>query len=197
MYDTTNDAVKQPDIVFLKGRKTTLRPVQKNDLANCLRWINDPEVTRFTRGFLPRTEKFEAEWYENLDKRKDDVVFSVIADDKHIGIMGIHGIEWKDRVASTGAIIGDKEYWGKGFGTDAKMQIMNYAFNTLNLRKLWSKVRAFNERSFKYCIKCGYVVEGTLRKQSFCDGEYFDEIVLGVFREEWLPVWEKYSNPVS
>ncbi len=61
--------------------------------------------------------------------------------------MGIHRINWKDRTATTGAVIGEKAYWDKGYGSEAKMLVLDYAFNMLNLRKICSQVLAFNKRS--------------------------------------------------
>jgi RimJ/RimL family protein N-acetyltransferase len=113
---------------------------------------------------------------------------------KPIGTMGIHSINWKDRTATTGALIGEKEYWGKGYGTDAKMTLLDYAFNTLNLRKIMSRVYAFNGRSLAYSLHCGYRVEGRLLRQRYAYGRYWDEIILGLFKSQWLPYWEAYNE---
>jgi RimJ/RimL family protein N-acetyltransferase len=109
-------------------------------------------------------------------------------------MMGIHRINWKDRTANTGAFIGEKQYWGKGYGTDAKMVLIDYAFNTLGLRKLSSHVYAFNERSIAYSKHCGYVEEGRLIRQRFIEGEYHDEVILSLFKEQWLPYWDAYQK---
>lgn len=182
------------NLKFLVGKKVVLRPLLESDLPNCLRWINDPEVRQFLKSVFPMNDEAELEWHRNRHKRKDDILLAIIVDGKHIGNMGLHRINWKDRRATTGALIGEKDYWGRGYGTDAKMALLHYAFNTLNLNKVCSSVIAFNERSLHYSLKCGYKVEGTLRKHIFRNGDYWDEIVLGVFREEWLPVWEKYTT---
>ena len=134
----------------------------------------------------------EEKWLENLAENKNDIVLGIEVKGQLIGTMGIHKINWKDRVAITGALMGDKKYWGKGYGTDAKMALLEYAFNTLNLRKLMSSVIAYNKRSLQYSLHCGYKIEGTKRKQFFRKGEYWDEIVLGLFKEEWLPYWKKH-----
>ncbi|MCI0405084.1 MAG: GNAT family N-acetyltransferase [candidate division Zixibacteria bacterium] len=183
-------------LVFLKGKKTILRPLRKaTDFELCLRWINDPEVNPYLLVHFPVTEKKEKEWFDNLANNPSEVVLGIeTLDGRLIGTMGLHRINNKDRTAMTGALIGEKEYWGKGYGTDAKMTILDYAFNTLNLRKVNSSVYAFNKRSLKYNLKCGYKVEGVRKKQIFRNGKYNDEIVIAVFKEDWLPIWKKYQK---
>lgn len=182
-------------VVFLKGGRVYLRPPMKSDIPRLLRWINDPEVNRFLGSYLPMLEQDEEEWFEELHKGKlHNMVFAIMLGETHIGNMGIHRIDWKSRVATTGALIGEKDYWGKGYGSEAKMLLLNYAFNTLNLRKICSNVVAFNERSVGYSLRCGYQEEGRLRAQHYEHGAYWDEIRLAVFKEDWLPLWEEFKK---
>ena len=179
-------------VVFLKGKKTTLRPVSEKDIPLFLRWFNDPEIRPFITAMFPMTEGGEREWVEGLAKKSDKDIVLVI--EVKGSTIGIHRINWQSRVGTTGAVIGEKEYWNNGYGTDAKMAVLDYAFNTLNLRKISSSVKAFNKRSLAYSLHCGYKVEGRLRRQHFALGKYWDEVVLGVFRDEWLPHWERYRK---
>jgi RimJ/RimL family protein N-acetyltransferase len=197
--ETREEQNVQPsdDVVFLRGKRLYLRPPCAKDIPSFLRWMNDQEVTQYLSAFLPVMEADEAEWIERIRKNKEKEVVLVIVDietGKPIGSMGIHGISWKDRRATTGAVIGEKSYWGKGYGTEAKMLLLNYAFNTLNLRKICSRVFGFNGRSRAYSEKCGYKIEGTLRDHHFKRGAYCDEIHLAVFREDWLPIWERFQK---
>ncbi len=187
---------RKSKLVFLKGKKTLLRPLRKTtDFELCLHWINDPEVNQYLLVHFPVTEKKEVEWFDNLANNPGEIVLGIeTLDGKLIGTMGLHRINGKDRTALTGALIGEKEYWGKGYGTDAKMTLLDYAFNTLNLRKINSSVYAFNKRSLKYNLKCGYKIEGVRKKQIFRNGKYHDEILIAVFKEDWLPVWKKYQK---
>ncbi|TSC69945.1 MAG: GCN5-like N-acetyltransferase [Parcubacteria group bacterium Gr01-1014_46] len=185
-------------IVFLSGKKTILRPVFREDIPYLLKWINDPDVRQFVASIFPTTQKFEEDWVDGLGKDKDNIVVVIeTKEGKPIGLMGLHRIDWVNRLATTGALIGDKEYWGKGFGTDAKMALLDYAFNTLNLNRINSDVIAFNERSLNYSLHCGYQVEGRKRQAMFRHGKYWDRIELGLLREEWLPLWEKYRETGS
>jgi len=182
-------------VIFLSGKKVVLRPVCKEtDLDSIYRWINDPEVNRYVEGYLPMTKEAEAEWIDRVSKNKDIVLAIETLEGRHIGSMGLHKIKWKDRTATTGAMIGEKDHWGKGYGTDAKMILLNYAFNTLNLRKISSSVFSFNKRSLAYSLKCGYKVEGVLNRQRFVNGRYYDEVLLGVFKKDWQPLWREYKK---
>ena len=188
--------VNTTDVVFIRGKRIILRPLFKRDIPQLLQWINDTEITQYLMAYLPITEDQEEKWLEGLPARLDtDIIFAITTlDGKLIGNMGLHGINWKDRTASTGALIGDKDYWGKVYGTEAKMLILNYAFNTLNLRKINSSVLAFNERSHAYLKKCGYTEEGRRKNQFFARGEYVDEILMAVFKHDWEPIWQEYKK---
>lgn len=195
------EATKNKPVIFLEGRKTILRPINKaTDVIPVTRWINDPEVTVFLKAYSPHSEESEKGWFESLDKDKNNIVLAIEAkigsdgEIQFIGLMGIHHIDWRLQSATTGAIIGEKEFWGKGFGTDAKMILLDYAFNTLGLRKICSSVIAYNKRSLNYSLHCGYKLEGTFRKHSFRKGKYWDAYQLGIFKEEWLPIWRHYKK---
>ena len=188
--------VSDNSVVFLEGKRLYLRPSCKEDVPYFLVWINDEEVRQYLNRQVPLTEAEEVEHLEESRKKKNNV-FLVIIDKKSkrpIGCMGLHDIDWKDRRATTGAVIGDKRFWNRGYGTEAKMLLLNYAFNTLNLRKICSAVLSFNKRSQTYNRKCGYRVEGVLKKQVFINGAYCDFVMMGLFKEDWLPLWEKFKK---
>lgn len=182
--------------VFLEGKKVILRPIFKEEISMLQRWINDPQIRIFLTATFPMTIEQEARWFEKIGSSQSNVILGIVDKEKDllIGSMGLHDINWIDRRATTGTLIGDKAYWSKGYGTDAKMQLLNYAFNTLNLRKIKSEVIQLNNRSLKYAEKCGYKVEGVLKAEHYKDGEHHDCVRLAVFKEDWLPFWETYSK---
>lgn len=182
-------------VVFLSGKLVNLRPISKLDIPTITRWINNPEVRHYLSTIFPQTEKAEEEWYEKISNSKTDIV--LVIETKAgvaIGLMGIHRIDWVNRNATTGAVIGEKEYWGKGYGTDAKMILLEYIFHTLNIHKVGSSVFTFNKRSLHYSLHCGYKVEGRKRKHIWRSGKYWDLIELAVFYPDWLPIWKKYRK---
>lgn len=190
-----HDDTKPPRVIFRKAGKVVLRPVLERDLPFITSWINDPEVTQFLAAHMPMMEAEERRWFENLPNRKPhDIVVAIEVDGVFIGTMGLHGIDFKHRRATTGALIGNRAYWGKGYGSEAKMLLLDYAFNELGLHKICSSVIAFNERSIRYSLKCGYVQEARLRDHHFAKGKYWDEVRLAVFRKHWLPLWQAFKK---
>lgn len=181
--------------IFLIGRKTNLRPYSCSDIPTLTRWINDPHVRNFVTACFPVTEKKEEEWFNKLGEDDKNIVLGIETKEGIlIGSMGIHNINWRDRVCTTGAIIGEKEYWGRGFGTDAKMILLDYIFNTLNLQKACSNVISYNKRSLQYSLHCGYKIEGRRLKHIFKNGKYWTLIELGLFKKDWLPLWKQYTK---
>lgn len=192
------------NVIFLEGRKTILRPLNKEtDIPFITRWINDPEVRRFVSNYLPQSVSMEEKWIDSrMNNMTSDIVFALEAlvapgTFRFIGTMGIHDIHWKDRLVTTGALIGEKEFWGKGFGTDAKMTLLEYIFNTLHMHKVCSDLISYNTRSLHYSLHCGYKIEGRRKRHFFQEGRYYDVIELGLFKKDWLPVWKKYKETGS
>lgn len=196
--DNTPAVGNNERIVFLRGKRTTLRPLMKTDIPTLLRWINDPDIRQFTRGYFPMMEAGEEKWLQRLSESRDsNISLGIELEGRMIGVMGAHHISWIDRMCTTGAIIGEKDCWGKGIGTDAKMALLNYLFNNLGLRKVLSQVYAFNSRSLDYSRHCGYKIEGVQRKQAFARGRFVDLILLGLFKNEWLPFYRAHMRGES
>lgn len=178
---------KKERIVFRSSKRVVLRPSMRKDIKKILVWMNDPEVLQYIRHNFPLYEKEEEEWFEKLGKQKQNDVVLAIETKKgvHIGNTGIHRISWADRIGNIGIFVGDKKYWGKKYGYEAMMLLLEYAFNTLNLRKMCLSVFNFNERAYKCYCRCGFKVEGRKREQYYANGKYHDEIVMAVFRKDW------------
>ncbi|MBP9819031.1 MAG: GNAT family N-acetyltransferase [Candidatus Pacebacteria bacterium] len=179
-------------VVFLRGYKTTLRPPAESDIPLLMRWINDPDVRRNLGTQMPKTEADEREFV--LNRSKSNVILIIEVDGKPIGTMGLHNIRYPDATATTGAMIGEKSYWGKGYGTDAKMALLDYAFSTLGLRRVKSEAMVFNKRSLAYSMHCGYVVEGVKKKEVFRGGKYHDLVLLAVTPKTWRPYFKKWKK---
>jgi RimJ/RimL family protein N-acetyltransferase len=160
-----------------------------SDMPFLLASLNDIEVTRYLMRRTPIYPAEEQEWLDTLHKRTHtDHVFGIALMDtgELIGMMGLHRIDWIARIATTGSWIKAPEHRGKGLGSEAKMLLLDYAFNTLMLRKICSSVLATNQRSRRYNEKCGYRVEGVLKEQIAADGRYVDEFRMAIFKDTYL-----------
>ncbi|PLX21796.1 hypothetical protein C0584_01690 [Candidatus Parcubacteria bacterium] len=180
---------------FIQGKRLYLRPVMKDDANIFQVWINDREVTKFLVVNTPVTMQMQEKWVEDRAVNDTSMVLSIVLNNGTlIGNIAVRDINRVDRTANTGCVIGEKDEWGKGYGREAKMLFLDYLFNTLNLRKINSTAIAFNGRSISYQMKCGAVQEGLKKKQIFQDGQYHDEVVLAVFKEDFEKLWKKESG---
>lgn len=168
----------------------------ENDLPIIQNYINHEEVNQFLKVHGPLTIEQEKKHFEATLVSQNNYIFSIVekSTGKFIGLIGLHQIDWKNRMATTGSVIFYKEYWKKGFGTDAKMLLLDFAFNRLNLYRINSSVIAFNERSAGCLINCGYVEEGRRRNYHFRNGQYHDQILFGILNSEFKEVLDKYNQ---
>jgi RimJ/RimL family protein N-acetyltransferase len=173
-----------------------LRPVEMGDAPLFGRWVNDPRIRDYIINYLPMTLIEEEDWVKKLgDKKPDAFVMTIVTKEgRPIGNMGVHRINWRDRHCTTGALIGEPEYWNKGYGTEAKLLLLKHLFDSLNLNKVCSQAIAFNKRSIAYSMKCGYKEEGRLRRHVFRRGRFWDLVNLAVFRPDFEKVWKRYQR---
>jgi len=189
------EETKTNRVYWRKGKKTLLCPLEIGDAPVIYRGINHPDSYSFLLNTDPKGLEFEEEWIKSKQKPdvRDLTVGICTLGGLLIGTMGLHGIDPIHRTAVTGSVIFDEEYRNKGYGTDAKMILLDYAFNILGLEVIESRAIGFNDRSAAYSQKCGYKVEARLRSRFYRFGRRHDEIILSVTRDEWLPLWEEYK----
>jgi RimJ/RimL family protein N-acetyltransferase len=171
---------------FLIGTRIYLRPLEPGDAPAFVTWFNDPEVNRFLLRYNPLTLAWEEDWL-NQALRSEDVFLGIVRaeDDRLIGSTGLHQFDWRCRHATFGINIGDKSQWGQGHGTEATALLLQHAFRTLNLNRVWLHVYEYNPRGIRVYEKLGFRREGTLRQHTFRDGRYWDIITMGILRGEW------------
>jgi RimJ/RimL family protein N-acetyltransferase len=164
-----------------EGKLTRLVPLDKEKhLENAYRWLNDPEVTQWLLiGDMPLTMAAEEAYFEAHSKPNDtEVAFAIeTLDGRHLGFSGIHRIDHRHGTAMTGTVLGAKDMWGKGFGTDAAIVRARYCFEVLGLRLLTSSVLVGNERSLRMQLRAGYKQCGLIPKRFWKRGAYRDEML--------------------
>jgi len=176
------------ELVGLKGEKVRLVPPDKTlHLENTIRWMNDPAVTRYLNLNTGVTRGMEEEWLNRIQKRENEFVWAILDDhDRHIGFTGIHRVDWRFRSAQTGTVIGDKNAWRRGFGSDAMRVRTRFAFETLGLHRLNSAARIDNLGSQRALEKAGYKREGIARKVIFHEGRWHDTVLYGILDEDYF-----------
>ncbi|MBC7931640.1 MAG: GNAT family N-acetyltransferase [Rubrivivax sp.] len=169
-----------------EGEKVRLVPLDKEKHAeNIVAWLNDPDVTAWTlSGDTPLTRLAEGEFLDRMcasaGAHPPEILFAVetLEDGRHIGIAGLHRIEYRHGVAITGTIIGAVEFRGKGYGTDAARVRTRYAFEVLGLRMLMSEVFTENEASLRMLVRAGYREVGRIPRRHWKRGAYRDVALL-------------------
>src|SRR5262249_43562402 len=134
----------------------------------------------------PMSLAAEEAFVARIQDDKNNVVLSIVLrrDDRVIGNTALHGIHSRNQHAGFGIMIGDKDEWGKGYGTDATKLIVRSGFDTLNLHRIWLHVYEDNERAIRSYEKVGFRREGVLRDHAFRNGRYGNVITMGILREE-------------
>ncbi len=172
---------------MLEGTLVRLRALEPTDLGRAYTWINDREVTRYLAARYPLSRADEERWLNERPTNSFGGVRLAIEskDGAHIGNIDLHQPNAEDRKAGLGIMIGDKAYWANGYGTDAIVTLLRFAFHEMGLNRVWLHVFDFNERAIACYTKCGFREEGRLRQHRFTEGRYCDTLVMGVLREEF------------
>jgi diamine N-acetyltransferase len=168
------------------GKRVRLRAIERDDLPAFVRWLNDPEVIQYLQMYWPLSRAQEEQWFEDSLRQQNDRIMAIeTVDGLLIGDVGLHRIDWKERDATLGIVLGEKQYWGQGYGQDAIMALLRFAFETLNLHRVHLTVYAYNLRGIRCYEKCGFKKEGCLREAHYHDGRYHDEIMMGILASEF------------
>lgn len=171
---------------MINGKKVRLRAIEREDIPKFVRWLNDPEVTQYLTLYMPISRVEEERWFEQqLESQNSKVLAIETNEGLHIGNIGLHDIDWKNRHAMLGIFIGEKEYWGLGYGTDAVMTLLGFAFQEMNLHRIYLYVFDYNERAIRCYQKCGFQVEGRQREGLYQNGEYHDLLSMSILESEY------------
>lgn len=177
----------------LHGDRIRLRAAEKEDITAFLRWINDNEVTENLLLVSPMSRFEEENWYESMMKQPASEHVLVIEvrdqnpneDYRPIGTCQFHNIDWRNRSAEIGIMIGEKTFWNQGYGTETMRLLLVHAFNTLNLHRIWLQVYSKNKRGIRAYEKAGFQYEGKYRQAHYQHGQYYDVHLMSVVRDEW------------
>lgn len=172
---------------FLVGPNLYFRPLEREDARRLAGFLNDPQVRRTLLWHRPLSVGSEEAFLASMANSPTDVMFGIVESrfEELIGVTGLHKLELRDQRGDFGLLIGDKERWGQGFGTEATRMMLDYAFGTLNLHKVTLEVFSNNPAAERVYVKAGFQREGVLRQEHFTDGQWVDGIRMGILREEW------------
>lgn len=187
---------------MIRGKKVYFRAVEEGDLPLLQEWMNSPEISHLVGGFaFPISLAEQRRWYErSLTDERNKRWMVCTNEHKAIGLTGLWEIDWHNRHALTSLKIGAQDIQGKGYGTDAIMALMSYAFEQVGLNRLWGEILPFNTGSYQaYVGKCGWKVEGIYREHVLRDGKYHDQLRVAVLASDFRahPRAAEYISPVD
>jgi|DewCreStandDraft_5_1066085.scaffolds.fasta_scaffold12856_5 RimJ/RimL family protein N-acetyltransferase len=172
---------------MITGKLVNLRALERTDLDSLREWLNDLTLLRLS-GYpaWPLAPIDYAKWYERLAETRDLQILAIETRDKDlIGYAMLRHIDPRNRTAEVNVVIGERGYWGRGYGPDALQTLLGFAFNDLNLATLYAYIPEFNTRARRAFEKVGFRVDGTLRRRYFSDGRYWDLIAVSLLAEEY------------
>ena len=176
---------------FITGERVYFRCMEEQDADSIYSdWLHDEEVTRYLTGVgrFPPTKEALRGYIREMTDSDHDAFFAVhdVKSTEFIGTTHFGPIDWLHRIAAIGIMIGNKEYWGKGYGTEVIRLVLTYAFERLNLHKVTAGIAADNTASVRAFKKAGFRVEGTAKAHFFINGKYCDWLYVGVLKDESL-----------
>ncbi|MEM2839657.1 MAG: GNAT family protein [Thermoplasmata archaeon] len=182
---------------MILGKKTKLVQVSMDYLQEYKRWINDPEVSDMLGliGFPLSTDR-ERKWVEeNIAPTESKYNFTILTrKGKPIGNITLREIDYVHRCATLGIMIGEKEYWDRGYGSDAIDALLGFAFDTLAMHRVELRALELNRRALECYKKCGFRIEGRRRKHWYYKGKYIDDVLMGILSDEWRKSHYKTSK---
>ncbi|UCB60762.1 MAG: GNAT family N-acetyltransferase [Candidatus Bathyarchaeota archaeon] len=193
----TLKAVKKKSLV---GERVLLRPFSVDDLPYIQKWSNDAELRRLIGEVTPMSRVDTEKWYRELLADKDRVWFAIVLkkDDRVIGEAGLLRMFRPWRNTDMTVIIGEKDEWGKGYGTEVGHLLLHYAFRQLGFHRISIGVVGFNMRALKFWESLGFKKEGVRRDNYYYDNEYSDGIMMSILEDEYRALNEaRRPDPVA
>ena len=178
---------------MIEGERVRLRSFELSDLDEIMKHWNNMELRNLLgaadQGPASRNDEEEfvrRTWKNRKERKAFTFAIETTADNKLIGGTGLFNINWTSRSAMIGISIYNPKYWSKGYGQESMNLMLGFAFQNLNLNRVGLDTFAFNKRAQKCYLKVGFKEVGRRRKASFIDGQYCDDIVMGILKDEWL-----------
>jgi RimJ/RimL family protein N-acetyltransferase len=177
---TTTITNPSEPIFNVVGEQVALGPIRRDLLATYARWMNDFAVTRtLAIGQRPMTIEAEEQWLATASTGPN-AIFTIyeLRTGRAIGNCSVENIDHVHRTATFGIVIGERDCWGNGYGTEATRLTLDYAFNALNLHNVMLTVYSDNPRAIGVYERVGFCEIGRRRQARRLAGEWIDVIYM-------------------
>ena len=181
---------------MLKGNRVLLRPMKPEDIPRQHEFNQDVELYGLDSSY-PRVSPFEKAqaFYQERTKFDENIApFAIEADGQYIGYCSLMHLQNRYGNLELGILIGDREYWGRGYGREVIKLLLDYGFRYLGARRIDLTTHAKNERAIRCYLACGFVEEGRPRKVIWIEGEYVDLVNMSILYEEWQAMVDREAS---
>ncbi|MBR2840683.1 MAG: GNAT family N-acetyltransferase [Bacilli bacterium] len=169
----------------IEGDRLYLSPINIEDIEIYTKWMNDKEVTE-NIGVFTKVKSLlsEEEW---IKKSSEKYAFAIVLkeNDELIGNIALKHVDGINGTATLGVFIGEKENRNKGYGKESIKLLLNYGFNSLNLKNVMLKVYSFNKRAINTYKKIGFKKIGSRRGAYYKDGKRYDIVYMDILKSEF------------
>jgi diamine N-acetyltransferase len=171
----------------LVGRRVRLRPLGKEDLIYLREWSEDAEIRGLIGEGAPMSKGDSEKFFKKVPANTARAWFMVVLreNNKPIGEAGLLRMDRAWRTTDVSVIIWEREEWGKGYGSEAILLLLDYAFERLNFHRVAIGVVGFNERALRFWTKNGFRKEGVQRDGYYYDGRYYDFVMMSILEDEF------------
>ncbi|OIU71762.1 GNAT family N-acetyltransferase [Rossellomorea aquimaris] len=168
-----------------------IRDLTLEDAEDRYQWCLDKEVTKhlnMPEKYPPFSREETRNWIKMCINKTNGYEQKAIVTEEgtHIGWIDLKNIDKLNKHAEIGIAIGEKAYWGRGYGLAAMKEMLQWGFNELGLNKIWLRVEVDNDKAIKSYLRMGYVEEGILRQDRLRNGEFVDRVRMSILRSEFL-----------
>jgi hypothetical protein len=165
--------------------KVILAPIEAEDLENIRSWRNNPNIQKYLREYRLFSKAQKKEWYNSIIHNNKFEMFLV--KDKQtseaVGVCGLTYIDWVNRHADVHIYTGKQEAWIDNKYCPAALQlILKYAFNSLNLNKVWAEIYEIDNKKMDFFKDNNFKIDATLREHYYYDGKYYDSHIFSLLR---------------
>jgi len=173
----------------IRGSRTYLDVLNEKELETIFKWRNDLGLLKSIKVHpLPVAMYEMEEWFKRNQSDKNQIVWGIhdVRSGDLIGIVRLMFIDWISSSTEFGIYVGEETYRNKGLGEEAVKLALNFAFNEINLHRVYLKVTESNKRAVKLYESCGFVKEGILREHFWSEGKYNNVLIMGLLKNEYL-----------
>ncbi|MHA1943226.1 MAG: GNAT family N-acetyltransferase [Candidatus Thorarchaeota archaeon] len=180
-----------------EGKLVRLRRLENNDVSSFFPHWNNYLLRQYLPTPLPTSSDDMVKYIESANEsfaNRKGFTFGIetLDTNKLVGIVNLVNVSWIGHNAEVGILaIFDPEGWGKGYGSDAMLVLLDMAFSVLNLHSVYLWVAGFNDRAIKFYEKLGFVNTGRIREMAYRNGKRFDVVTMDILRSEFT---EKYGT---